>query len=167
MDRNADREHQQGGDIGEHRCTNGHRDCLVTQLAKLLHDWERDQGMGGEEGPNDERPDPRVTGPEPYEKARRQRKREREEPEADGPVTSPVELHQIDFQSGKEHQQELAKLGKEINNRAVPGGEPQAERADQHSGRHQPDHPRQPNPAAQRWDGEQDQHGDGESREGW
>ena len=167
VDRNADREHQQGGDVGEHRRADGHSDRLVPQLAELLHDRERDQRVGGEERPDEQRPDPGVSGPEPDEKSRRERKREREQPEADGSVAGPVELHQVDFHPGEEHQQELAEFGEEFNDLAVLGGELKTERADQHPGSHQPDHGRQPDTTAERRDGEQDQHRDGEPGQWW
>ena len=104
VDRNADREHQQGGHVGEHRCADGHGDRLVPQLAELLHDRVRDQGVGGEQRADEQGPDPGVSGPQPNEKSRRERKREREQAEGDGPVTGAVELHQVDFHPGEEHQ---------------------------------------------------------------
>ena len=88
-------------------------------------------------------------------------------PKADGSVAGPVELHQVDFHPGEEHQQELAKFGEELNDLAVLGGELKTERADQHPGSHQPDHGRQPDATAEGWDGEQDQHRDGEPGEWW
>jgi hypothetical protein len=123
--------------------------------------------VGSEKRSNEQRPDPRIAGPKPDEKSSAEGKREREQPEADGSVTRTVELRQVDFHPGEEHQQELAKFGEKVNDLTVPGGELKSERADQNPGRNQADHGRKPDATTERRDREQDQHRDGEPRQWW
>jgi hypothetical protein len=94
----------------------------------------RDQGVGGEERTDEQRPDPRVAGTEPDEQSRREGKGKGEQPEPDGPVPGAVELDEVNLHPGEEHQQELAEFREEVGDLPVPGRDLQPVWADQDPG---------------------------------